>query len=182
MLWYSLSLHDHIEAAFNYLWSNSLSCRELHCQPGDTYTPRSADATTCSWDKLRSREGIQLLSQRSESELMNFAGPAAGFKHGSFMCPHTLPLEGGTHHNTKSAQVFSSGFWLGLKWVPALCLGREEGTEPVPISAPLPHTPWGLKIQVWPNGSKQGCESCQRSRGSAQTVLKLFIGPKMSHC
>lgn len=78
VLWYSLSLHDHIEAAFNYLWSNSLSCREHHCQPGDTHTTRSADAMTCSWDKLRSTGGIQLLSQRSESELMNFAGPAAG--------------------------------------------------------------------------------------------------------
>ena len=111
----SLSLHNHIQAAFIYFWSNSLSCRhprqrEHRHQPGGTHTLGSVGTATCSWDKLWSGRWLQFLSQSLKSELINFAGPAAGVWHGQLVCLHAAPLRRGTHHGAELACVFSSSF------------------------------------------------------------------------
>lgn len=148
----SLSLHDHTQAAFNYLWSNNLTCRYLcrrkrHRQPGGTHTPGSAGTATCSGGKLKSRGWMWFLLQSSKSELINFAGPAAGFWYGQLMHLRAVPLGRGRHHHTELAWTFSSSFKLGLNWgALALCSEQEGDTEPAtacPVSLPPPHASSG---------------------------------------
>lgn len=183
----SLSLHDHTQAAFNYLWSNNLSCRYLcrrkrHRQPGGTRTPGSAGAATRSRGKLKFRGWIRFLLQSSKPELINFAGPAAGFRYGQFMHLRAVPLGRGRHHRAELARAFSPSFKLGLNWgAPALCSEREGDTEPAAarpgLVATSPRLLGGLKFRCNPVGL-----SSHRRRGSAQSVLKIFLAPEWSCC